>query len=108
MRKWFVVLAILQTVFSCQRKSVPVLTERKSIEIKRKSTELPANFKANTILGKELFMANCQRCHGLPSPEFYSVKRWETILIAMAPKARLSTEQSAHILSFVSKTAKEY
>lgn len=106
MRKWFVVLAILQTVFSCQRKSVPVLTERKPIEIKRKSTELPANFKADTILGKELFMANCQRCHGLPSPEFYSDKRWETIILAMAPKARLTTEQIAHVLSFVRANAK--
>jgi hypothetical protein len=86
-------------IIACHKKSVPVITAR-TIEPSAPQTK-PTGFAPDTVAGKTLFATRCNRCHGIPDIQLYSSKRWDIILAAMIPKARLSKEQGAHLTAYV-------
>lgn len=91
-------------VMACTHKSGPVIT--------RRTNEPPAPHtaslvKPDLVKGQALFTERCGRCHGLPDPGKYKVNRWEGILSAMAPKARLSKEEQAHVTAYINAHAAE-
>jgi cytochrome c5 len=51
--------------------------------------------------GRELFEANCNRCHGYPDVRAQSEEEWPKIVKRMGEKAKLSTEESHQVLSFI-------
>jgi mono/diheme cytochrome c family protein len=51
--------------------------------------------------GKSIFENSCATCHSLPNPEKYSDEKWVGIMKWMAPKAKLSDEQSALVYNYV-------
>ena len=60
-------LAIL--TIACNKKTVPVITERKYEPKGRvKTFPPPVIISPDTVAGKSIFMARCSRCHGLPEP----------------------------------------
>jgi cytochrome c5 len=51
--------------------------------------------------GHDLFQNKCGKCHKLPNPGKHSKDEWTKILAKMAPKAKLSSEQSDLVYKFV-------
>jgi hypothetical protein len=51
--------------------------------------------------GHDLFQNKCGKCHKLPNPGKHSKDEWTKILGMMAPKAKLSTDQSDLVYKYV-------
>ena len=43
--------------------------------------------------GYDLYVANCNSCHVLYSPDSYSPKEWSNILTSMAPRTRMNSNE---------------
>jgi len=94
---------------ACQKKTVPIITERKTAPLKelRSDTVNYSTIKPDTLQGKRLFLTRCSRCHGLPVATEYSAKRWDAILTSMLPKARLTNEQGIHVTAYIKAFIKD-
>jgi len=99
---FFIVSAIL--IIACNKKSVPVITERKT-DSSQPVTVNPSTVIPDTLIGKIVFTNQCGKCHGLPDPIQFSSKRWDEILFYMIPKARLNDEQAVHVTAYVHANA---
>lgn len=53
--------------------------------------------------GKELYMNKCGTCHVLFSPNKYNKTNWTKWVDRMAPKAKITEEERAKILAYVTK-----
>ncbi len=53
--------------------------------------------------GRELYVQKCAACHTLYLPEKYNKKEWSRWVSDMAPKANLTNEEEALILSYLTK-----
>ena len=53
--------------------------------------------------GRDLYINNCGRCHGLYSPDNYTPSQWKTILSRMAPNTSMSTTEIQLVTKYVSK-----
>lgn len=51
--------------------------------------------------GKELFTANCARCHKLTPPETRTADNWHKVLDKMIPKTKTTAEEGAKIRAYV-------
>ena len=51
--------------------------------------------------GHDLFQNKCGKCHKLPKPGKHSKDEWTKILGKMAPKAKLTADQSDLVYKFV-------
>ena len=96
---------MLSVIIACNKKAMPVITSR--------ATEPPplpksiTDVKPDLETGKTIFTNRCGNCHGLPKPDDFTAKRWEGILSYMAPKARLSNEQSIHVTAYLKANAQK-
>src|SRR6187549_3560018 len=100
LKRIFFQSALFLLVVACNKKSVPVITERKMEPFKPASSN--ASIVApDTLAGRTIFINKCGKCHGLPDPIQFTPKRWEVILYSMIPKARLNDEQAVHVTAYV-------
>lgn len=53
--------------------------------------------------GRDLYVNNCGRCHGLYSPDNYNSSQWKSILNSMAPRTSLSTSEIQLVTKYVTK-----
>jgi mono/diheme cytochrome c family protein len=53
--------------------------------------------------GRTLYINNCGSCHGLYSPDDYSVSNWKTILPAMTPRTSLNASQVTLVTKYVTR-----
>ena len=51
--------------------------------------------------GRTLYIGNCGSCHGLYSPDDFSVSRWQSIMSGMAPKTRMSSSEISLVTMYV-------
>ena len=102
MKKLIVLFVIAFIIISCQKKALPVITERKEESKKEIQTTI---ISPDTIAGKSIFIARCGRCHDLPEPAQYTAKRWDGILSYMIPRARLNDEQGVHVTAYLKANA---
>lgn len=88
---------------ACQHKALPAITERKALPPVLSKTVYapPGKVQPDTLQGKTVFMARCNRCHGLPSPETYTGRQWENILLLMIPRAGIDEENAVHVRAYV-------
>ncbi len=100
----FLFLTGLVIIAACHKKSVPVITARTS-EPEAPKTET-INSAPDAEAGKIVFSVRCHRCHGLPEPNQYTEKRWETILALMGPGARLTKGELQDVMAYVKANAK--
>ncbi|RPE14008.1 hypothetical protein EGT74_11000 [Chitinophaga lutea] len=56
--------------------------------------------------GKTVFRDKCAKCHGYRLPETRLAEKWPKTIDKMAPKAKLTDDQKAAVLAFVTKYAK--
>lgn len=57
--------------------------------------------------GEDLFNLKCGRCHGLPAPSEFTIADWQPIMKRMAPKAKLSADETNWVLAYVDANAKK-
>lgn len=99
-----ILIFFLSAFFACQRKAIPVITERKD-KISTKPVLVKETIVADTAAGRHIFMARCGKCHGVPDPLQYTTRQWETILASMIPRSRINKEQAVHLTAFVNTNA---
>lgn len=56
--------------------------------------------------GKTVFRDKCAKCHGYRLPETRTAEKWPKTIDKMAPKAKLTADEKAAVLAFVTKHAK--
>lgn len=98
----------LLILVSCQKKTVPLITERKSEPPRKLSSIYPpqATVAADTLAGKRLFAGRCGRCHGLPDTHQFNAERWDDILPLMFPRSGFNNEEALHVRAWVLANAK--
>jgi hypothetical protein len=98
----YVIFFMFPSIFfflACQKKAIPVITERSStFSIPKIDT---ANLVPDPESGRILFTNRCDKCHGLPAPAQFTEKKWETIVALMAPRARLNNQEYVDVLAYV-------
>jgi mono/diheme cytochrome c family protein len=101
--KIFFTIAVFLISVSCNKKSAPVIADRKAEPPKRivNIYAPPGTVTPDTEIGKTLFTGSCIRCHGLPDLSLYRAARWEGILQTMIPRTRLDQEQAVHVRAYV-------
>jgi mono/diheme cytochrome c family protein len=53
--------------------------------------------------GHDLYLSKCGACHQLYSPDSFTPSDWNSILISMAPKAKLSAANTILVAKYVSR-----
>ena len=70
-----------------------------------KGTSTNAVLKAESITqGRTLYESNCGKCHDLPAVASFNDEKWKSVIDWMAPKAKLNTQQSEMVLSYVTSS----
>lgn len=87
-------------IYSCKTQSTP------STPVTPQSAGVAATTDA-VKNGGELFTQRCGRCHALPSPSDHTATEWKPIIDAMAPKAKLTAEETNWVLAYVNANAKK-
>lgn len=53
--------------------------------------------------GRDLYINNCGKCHGLYSPDNYTSSQWKSILNSMVPRTGLTTAEAQLVTKYVTK-----
>jgi hypothetical protein len=61
----------------------------------------PASSPPQEGRGRELFLANCNKCHDYPEPTKYTATQWSRILGEMGRRAGLSPAERDEVLQYV-------
>jgi len=77
--------------------SVPYPTQEM---VRNYSTEAAAFDDA--VAGRELYVKKCSGCHSLYVPQQYTASAWDSILLVMNPKAKVSHDESSKIRLYLS------
>lgn len=102
MKKYIYSLCLLGViVYSCKTQQTTSPTSETNSVI--------ANLSNEEMMkkGEDLFNLRCGRCHGLPTPSEHTVADWKPIMDAMAPKAKLTPEETNWVLAYVNANAKK-
>lgn len=66
------------------------------------TTDVTANATlAELQQGRSLYIAKCESCHKLYSPDDFSVTRWKSILSQMTPKTNMSDSEVTLVTKYV-------
>jgi cytochrome c5 len=105
-----IILLFAASAFLISCSSIKTSTE-KSSEKTEKTTENAAKSlsvatsekTAQAILdeGKTIYANSCTKCHELPETSKYTAEKWTEIMKWMAPKAKLTDEQSKLVYNYV-------
>jgi cytochrome c5 len=73
-------------------------------QYKSSETNVVKNTNSNYLQqGEELYTNKCGKCHKLFAPEKFNKKDWTKWVGTMAPKAKLTAEEKAKVLAYVTK-----
>lgn len=90
-------------VYSCKTQSAP------STSASPERPSAPAIAATSDALkqGQVLYAQRCARCHDLPAPSEFTASDWKPIMERMAPKAKLTAEETNWVLAYVNTNAKK-
>jgi cytochrome c5 len=92
MKPLFIALLLVAGVACTTQLYVPTEANVNKVE--------PATL-ADLQQGHDLFQNHCGKCHKLPKPAAHSKDEWTKILSKMAPKAKLTADQSSLVYKYV-------
>jgi cytochrome c5 len=95
------VLAIGLLEAGCYPKTGPAPTALSADTAASASSRWPGVTASSLSAGHDLFVANCNVCHGYPDVTSISEADWPHILDSMAKKSHLDAEQRDEVLHFV-------
>lgn len=61
------------------------------------------NEKTKFPEGRDLFASKCNGCHKLPFPQQFNSSQWDSILVPMKVKAKLTDEQCLMIFDWLTE-----
>ncbi|MBS1757690.1 MAG: hypothetical protein JSU03_10455 [Bacteroidetes bacterium] len=111
MKYFFIFFIAGLTIISCARKNVPAAGKTSAqspafaTPVDSVSTTLSAEKMAQ--LGHQTYTAKCGRCHELKKVDDFTAQEWDPILASMSVKAKLSKEETANVLAYVTANAKK-
>jgi hypothetical protein len=103
MKYVLLIFSFIVILLSCQKKAVPVISERKVELPKLTSFDYPPRetVAPDTLAGKRIYANRCRNCHDLPLPQQFNIKRWDEILPDMFVRARLNNEEGLHVRTWI-------
>ena len=101
MKKTITILSLVMITLACHRKTV-ASDDAATIE-KEKAEAAHTEMVAQ---GKTVFTNRCGRCHALKQVDNYTADRWNNILKAMIPKAKLNETEAQQVTAYVMENAK--
>ena len=105
MKKVFALtLFIALIAVACHKKAVPAASAPSAATT---APAAPAPDPALVDAGKAVYAVKCTKCHPAKVVENYTAEKWEGILKAMIPKAKLDETESAQVTAFVNANAKK-
>ncbi|TCJ14070.1 hypothetical protein EPD60_08640 [Flaviaesturariibacter flavus] len=109
MKKILFVTLAAATVFACTPKATPTASTPAPAAPPAASTPVATKTAATASIeaGHSVYTAKCGRCHGLKEVSNYTAERWVPILNSMAPKAKLTEEETAQVLAYVQANARK-
>ncbi|MEO8405915.1 MAG: cytochrome c [Chitinophagaceae bacterium] len=109
MKKIIVICAASLSIsmFACHKKAVPTVADRTEIPPAPPKPEAPMYAAADVEAGKVLYTTKCSKCHGTKDVTAYTTARWEGILRAMIPKAKLNDDESRQVTAYAMVNAKK-
>ena len=102
MKKYLYSLALVGAiVYSC--------TTQQTTKTSAETSTVVANISKEEMLkkGADLFNLRCGKCHDLPAPSEFTATDWKPIMERMAPKAKLTAEETNWVLAYVNANAKK-
>lgn len=93
--------AIGATGAGCYPKVAPPPAAVSSDHVASASTRWPGVTAGSLAQGHDLFLANCDQCHGYPDLAAIPDDRWPRILEKMGKKSHLGPEETDAVLHFV-------
>jgi mono/diheme cytochrome c family protein len=98
--KWFIMLLIMAaSLASCNNQGA----DTSNLYIPTPSDVTSISTLDELTQGRSLYIDNCERCHGLYTPESFNSTKWKSIMNQMAPKTRLTTSEIALVTKYVTK-----
>lgn len=103
MKKKLIALSVFCVVIAaaCHKKAAPTATPVAP------AAAPAADHAALLEAGKTIYTTKCAKCHPAKPVENYDVAKWEGILKAMIPKAKLDETESAQVTAYVNENAKK-
>jgi cytochrome c5 len=107
MKKKLIALSVFCVVIAaaCHKKAVPTATPGTTDT--NVAAAPAADHAALLEAGKTIYTTKCTKCHPAKPVENYDVAKWEGILKAMIPKAKLDETESAQVTAYVNENAKK-
>ena len=99
MKKLFVIALLAVVVIACNKKAMPVITERTTDPPPPESPV--ANVKPDLVIGQRVYTNQCGKCHDLPDPAKYNAERWDGILRTMIPRAGIGRVNEVHVTAYI-------
>ncbi|HEU4573571.1 MAG TPA: hypothetical protein VFS36_01110 [Chitinophagaceae bacterium] len=105
-----ILLSLTAAVFmlACHKKTVPEKTVLQTDQSSQ-TTQPTADATAGALVeqGKTVFSEKCNKCHALKNPADFTAQQWNGILKSMAPKAKLTDDQTKQVMAYVLANAKQ-
>ncbi|WP_374442185.1 cytochrome c [Epilithonimonas sp.] len=103
MKKYILSFCVIGAiVYSCKTQSAPATPPTPETPSTRVATSSDA-----VKQGQVLYAQRCARCHDLPAPSEFTASDWKPIMERMAPKAKLTAEETNWVLAYVNANAKK-
>jgi len=96
-----VLVAVVFMSAGCYPKVAPPPVALSANSVASASTRWPGVTSGSLSKGHDLFLANCDVCHGYPDLTAIPDERWPNILAKMAKKSHLGAEERDAVLHFV-------
>jgi hypothetical protein len=72
------------------------------------ATNVPAGVTYDQLVkGRELYVDNCAKCHGLHKPQEFDEAGWNQVMDKMQPKAKINNDQRALIMAYLTHYPKK-
>ncbi len=91
-------LLLAASLTACGASAIPRPTDG---HLSRARMEWPEATRQSLERGRDLYVARCSGCHTLFAPAAYPAARWRQVLGQMAPRARLTGEESELVLHYL-------
>lgn len=80
---------------ACHKKSIPAVDGSARYS------------KTDVETGQTVYETKCKKCHALKNTENYTTEKWPGILKSMAPKAKLTEDETKQVTAYVMTHAKK-
>ncbi len=94
---------------ACTKKATPAssTSSTTTTDAVKTETEIKQPAADLAVQGKGIYDTKCQRCHQGKQAANYTSVQWESILEKMAPRAKLTEEETKQVHAYVMAHAKK-